>query len=149
MLDKVEIQRIIKKITSSEYYEGNYGDCIDSADSVLSGVDEAARKEVPKDYLDFLAFFGFGELDPAFCIEDGPVIYSSIYGREINGFEGMYVFAGNSGETLYAFDSRNHWAIVELSAESDELEVVATSFSEFILEKLKYLEGVVDWRAEN
>lgn len=149
MLDKVEIQRIVDKIVASEYYEGDYGDVIDNEDLVLSNVEEFDRENVPKDYLDFLKIFGFGELDPAFYIDDGLSTYSSICGRNIEAFEGVYIFAGNSGEILYGFDSQSHWAIVELSAELDRAEVVCDDFSTFILNKLKYLEGLVDWRANN
>ncbi|MGE7956731.1 SMI1/KNR4 family protein [Pseudomonas sp. NPDC089530] len=149
MKNSVEMRKLIDVIISAELYEGDYGDCISNVDAILSGVDDSDRKGVPADYLEFLADFGFGELDAAFYVDDGPVKYSSISGREIEGYEGMYVFAGNSSDALYAFDSRNNWSVVEISSEEDGFKVLSTDFSGFILDKLKYVEELVVWRADN
>ncbi|GID07702.1 SMI1/KNR4 family protein [Pseudomonas sp. 008] len=149
MRNSVEIRNLIEAITSAELYEGDYGDCISNVDAILSDVVDTDRKGVPSDYLEFLADFGFGELDAAFYVEDGPVKYSSISHGEVNGYEGMYVFAGNSSDVLYAFDSKNGWAVVEISSEAGGFEVLSVDFSSFMLDKLKYVKGLVDWRADN
>ncbi|MGF6317058.1 SMI1/KNR4 family protein [Pseudomonas frederiksbergensis] len=149
MKNSVEMRSLIDGITSAELYEGDYGDCISNVDAILSGVDDLDRKGVPADYLEFLADFGFGELDAAFYVDDGPVKYSSMSGREIDGYEGMYVFAGNSSDVLYAFDSRDNWSVVEISSEADGFKVLSADFSSFILDKLKYVKGLVDWRSDN
>lgn len=149
MKNSVEMRKLIDAITSAQFYEGDYGDCISNVDAILSGVDDSDRKGVPTDYLEFLADFGFGELDAAFYVDDGPVKYSSMSGREINGYEGMYVFAGNSSDVLYAFDSRSSWSVVEISSEADGFKVLSVDFSSFMLDKLKYVKWLVDWRADN
>jgi hypothetical protein len=61
----------------------------------------------------------------------------------------MYVFSGNSSDVLYAFDSRDNWSVVEISSEADGFKVLSVDFSSFMLDKLKYVKGLVDWRAEN
>jgi hypothetical protein len=149
MKNAVEMRKLIGAITSAELYEGGYGDCISNVDAILNGVDDSDRKGVPTDYLEFLADFGFGELDAAFYVNDGPVKYSSMSGREVDGYEGMYVFSGNSSDVLYAFDSRDNWSVVEISSEADGFKVLSVDFSSFMLDKLKYVKGLVDWRAEN
>jgi hypothetical protein len=149
MKNAVEMRKLIDAITSAELYEGGYGDCISNVDAILNGVDDSDRKGVPTDYLEFLADFGFGELDAAFYVNDGPVKYSFMSGREVDGYEGMYVFAGNSSDVLYAFDSRDNWSVVEISSEADGFKVLSVDFSSFILDKLKYVKGLVDWRSDN
>ncbi|MGE7961345.1 SMI1/KNR4 family protein [Pseudomonas sp. NPDC089918] len=149
MKNAVEMRKLIGAITSAELYEGGYGDCISNVDAILNGVDDSDRRGVPTDYLEFLADFGFGELDAAFYVNDGPVKYSSMSGREVDGYEGVYVFAGNSSDVLYAFDSRDNWSVVEISSEADGFKVLSVDFSSFMLDKLKYVKGLVDWRAEN
>jgi hypothetical protein len=149
MKNAVEMRKLIGAITSAELYEGGYGDCISNVDAILNGVDDSDRKGVPTDYLEFLADFGFGELDAAFYVNDGPVKYSSMSGREVDGYEGMYVFSGISSDVLYAFDSRDNWSVVEISSEADGFKVLSVDFSSFMLDKLKYVKGLVDWRAEN
>lgn len=138
---------MIEIVTSSEDYEGNYGYHITGANAALSNVDESDRQQAPNDYLEFLTEFGFGELDAAFHLDDGPEKYSNICGREIAGYEGMYVFGGNSSDVLYAFDATNNWRVVEISSELDGVDVLASSFSDFILERLKYIKALIDRRA--
>lgn len=147
MLNSVEIRRLIDEITSAELFEGDYGDCIFNVGAILSGVEEMDRKSVPTDYLEFLANFGFGELDAAFYVDDGPEKYSTIGGREIEGYEGVYIIGGSSSDVLYAFDAKNNWQVVEVSSELDGFEVLASNFSDFILEKLKYIKSMVERRA--
>jgi hypothetical protein len=50
---------------------------------------------------------------------------------------------------LYAFDSGNNWVVVEISAEVNGFKVLSADFSSFILDKLVYVKGLVDWRADN
>lgn len=149
MKNSEEMREIIDSIISAELYEGDYGDCISNVDAIMSDVDDSDREGLPVDYLNFLAEFGFGELDAAFYMDDSPVKYSSICGREIDGHEGLYVFGGNSSEMLYAFDSKNDWTIVQISSETDDFEVVSADFCSFILGKLKYIQELVNWRAAN
>lgn len=135
------------QIKSADLYEGNYGDRISDVVFLLMEVDESERDNVPTDYLEFLGKFGYGELDAAFYLDPGPVKYSSLVGKEIAQYNGVYVFAGNSSDLLYAFDSNNQWSIVEVGSEIDGFEPVSVSFSDFILEKLKYIKAMVDRRA--
>lgn len=148
MKNSVEIRKLIDEITSAELFEGDYGDCISNVDAILSGVEESDRNSVPADYLEFLAGFGFGELDAAFYVDDGPEKYSNICGREIEGYEGIYIIGGNSSDVLYGFDAKNNWQVVEVSSELDGFEVLASNFSDFILEQLKYIKSMVERRAE-
>ncbi|PYC36084.1 SMI1/KNR4 family protein [Pseudomonas soli] len=145
----LELRSFIDAIESSDFYEGDYGDCISDVESILKGVDALDRSGVPAEYLRFLAEFGFGELDSAFYVDDGPVKYASISDRNVEGGEGLYVFAGNSSDLLYAFDAKNSWRIVAVSAESDEVEVVSEDFSDFILDKIRYVKELVGWRENN
>ncbi|WP_231998938.1 SMI1/KNR4 family protein [Pseudomonas cedrina] len=115
---------------------------------ILSGVDAADRDSVPADYLAFLGTFGFGDLDSALYIEDGPDKYAAIAGCEVDAYSRMYVFAGTSDGVLYAFDAGNNWSIVEIDSEIDEVRVLADNFSSFILNQLIEVKGYVDWRAE-
>lgn len=48
---------------------------------------------------------------------------------------------------LYAFDAKNNWQVVEISSELDGVDVLASSFSDFILEQLKYIKSLVERRA--
>ncbi|WP_329891272.1 SMI1/KNR4 family protein [Stenotrophomonas sp. SMYL11] len=147
MKNKEQLRLLVDAVTSSEDYEGNYGCRATGTDATLSSVDESHRQQVPGDYLEFIAEFGFGELDAAFHLDDGPERYSTICGREVEGYEGIYVFGGNSGDVLYAFDAENNWQVVEVSSESDGVDVLASSFSDFILEQLKYIKSLVERRA--
>lgn len=65
--------------------------------------------------MEFIANFGFGELDADFCVDDGPEKYSAIGGREIEAYEEIYIIGGNSSDVLYAFDAKNDWRVVEVS----------------------------------
>jgi hypothetical protein len=149
MLAKIEINRSINNITSNEYYEGDFGDCVENTDKLLSDVDKCLWDSFPKDYIDFMSQFGFGELDAAFYLDDGPVLYDTIFKREIEQYKGMYVFAGNSSDVLYAFDSLNNWRVVTLDSEVLEATKIADSFEQFILDKLGYLEELVESRLED
>ncbi|MCQ2995044.1 SMI1/KNR4 family protein [Pseudomonas syringae] len=144
-----EVRQLIEEITSAELFEGDYGDCVSNVDALLSGVEESDRKSVPADYLEFLGSFGFGELDAAFYVDDGPEKYSTICGREYVDYEGIYVIGGNSSDLLYAFDAKNDWQVVEVSSESDEIDVVASNFSDFILEQLKCIKSMIERRASH
>ena len=149
MKNKHVLEALIKAIQSSEQYEGNFGYAIGDASAVLSRVDGPDHAAVPSDYLAFLSAFGFGELDAAFNLDDGPEHYTTLTGREIAGGEGLYVFGGNQSDLLYAFNSKSGWHVVQISCELDEIEPVASSFSDFILEKLTYINALVEWRAAN
>lgn len=147
MKNKEELKSLIDAVTSSDDYEGNYGYHITGTSATLSNVDESHRQQAPDDYLEFLTEFGFGELDAAFHLDDGPEKYSTICGRDIEGYDGIYVFGGNSSDVLYAFDAKNNWQVVEISSELDGVDVLASSFSDFILEQLKYIKSLVERRA--
>jgi hypothetical protein len=43
----------------------------------------------------------------------------------------------------------NIWVVVEISAEVNGFKVLSADFSSFILDKLVYVKGLVDWRADN
>jgi hypothetical protein len=143
MKNKEELKSLVEALTSSEDYEGNYGYRVTDTSATLSNVDELDRQQAPADYLEFLTEFGFGELDAAFHLDDGPEKYSTICGREIEGYEGVYVFGGNSSDVLYAFDAKNNWQVVEISSELDGVDVLASNFSDFIFERLKYVKSLV------
>ncbi|QKS83060.1 SMI1/KNR4 family protein [Pseudomonas bijieensis] len=147
MENKEELKSLVEALTSSEDYEGNYGYRVTDTSATLSNVDELDRQQAPADYLEFLTEFGFGELDAAFHLDDGPEKYSTICGREIEGYEGVYVFGGNSSDVLYAFDAKNNWQVVEISSELDGVDVLASNFSDFIFERLKYVKSLVERRA--
>lgn len=147
MKNKEELKSLVEALTSSEDYEGNYGYRVTDTSATLSNVDELDRQQAPADYLEFLTEFGFGELDAAFHLDDGPEKYSTICGREIEGYEGVYVFGGNSSDVLYAFDAKNNWQVVEISSELDGVDVLASNFSDFIFERLKYVKSLVERRA--
>lgn len=146
MLNNIEIKRIIDKIISSDYYEGDFGDLIEDSALLTDGLDEKDKNSLPEDYIEFMATYGFGELDAAFYLDDAPKSYCSIVGEYLPVYSGKYVFSGNSSEIFFAFDSLRKWQVVAISSESDDICVVANSFSDFILEKLKYVESLVDWR---
>lgn len=147
MKNKEELKLLIEAVTSSDGYEGNYGYRVTDTRATLSNVDESDRQQAPVDYLEFLVEFGFGELDAAFYLDDGPEKYSTICNREIEGYEGIYVFGGNSSDVLYAFDAKNNWQVVEVSSELDGVEVLASNFSDFILEQLKCIKSMIERRA--
>lgn len=142
-----EARQLIDAITSAELYEGDFGHPISDRAAILMGVDEAEQNNVPSDYLEFLAELGTGDLDAAFYVDPAPAKYSSIVGKEVEEYKGMYVVAGNQSGVLYAFDCENDWSVVEISSENDGFACVSVSFSEFILAKLKYIKELVDWRA--
>ncbi|WP_439448575.1 hypothetical protein [Stenotrophomonas sp. ATs4] len=145
--NKEELKSLIDNVTSSEGYEGNYGHHTADTSATLCNVDDSHRHQVPADYLEFLTEFGFGELDAAFYIDDGPEKYSTICGREIEGYDVIYVFGGNSSDVLYAFDAKNNWQVVEINSELGGFDVLAPNFSDFILEQLKYIKSLVERRA--
>lgn len=147
MENALEIREFISHITSAERYEGDYGRCVTDREAILSGVDAADRDSVPADYLAFLGTFGFGDLDSALYIEDGPDKYAAIAGREVDAYSRMYVFASTGAGVFYAFDAGNNWSVVEIDPEIDEVSVVADNFSSFILNQLIEVKGYVDWRA--
>ncbi|OPA94841.1 SMI1/KNR4 family protein [Pseudomonas fluorescens] len=147
MKNKKVLELLIDSIMSSDDYEGNYGYRVTDVNAALCNVDESDRQNAPNDYLEFLTEFGFGELDAAFHLDDGPEKYSTLCGREIEGSEGMYVFGGNSSDVLYAFDAKKDWQIVEISSELDEVDILASNFSDFILERLHYIVSLIERRA--
>ncbi|UOB24275.1 SMI1/KNR4 family protein [Pseudomonas orientalis] len=144
----LEIRELINHITSAELYEGDYGSRLVDHESILSGVDAADRDSVPVDYLAFLGAFGFGDLDSALYIEDGPAKYAAIAGCDVDAYSRMYVFAATTSDVFYAFDVGNNWSIVEIDSEIDEVAVLADNFSSFIRNQLIVVKGYVDWRAE-
>ena len=143
----LNIRELIKHITSAEQYEGDYGSCISDRDLILSGVEFSHRDSVPDDYLEFLEQFGFGDLDSALYIEDGPVKYAAIAKCEVDAYRHMYVFASSGSGVLYAFDAENDWSIVEIDPELDGAAVLFEDFSSFMLSQLEAVKGYVDWRA--
>src|SRR5450830_524615 len=116
--------------------------------AILSGVDAADRDGVPADYLAFLGVFGFGDLDSALYIEDGPNKCAEIAGCEVDAYSRMYVFAGTSDGELYAIYAGNHWSIEQIDAELDEVRVLADNFSSFIFNQVIEVKGHVDCPAE-
>ncbi len=76
----------------------------------------------PKEYINFLYEYGFGMLSSLFWIDDKIVDYKNIYGREIKELEGMYIFASDMGEYVYAFDSKNNWEVVDIDASGEVFE---------------------------
>uniref|UniRef100_UPI0030DCDB24 SMI1/KNR4 family protein n=1 Tax=unclassified Pseudomonas TaxID=196821 RepID=UPI0030DCDB24 len=138
---------IVGVLGGSLTYEGDYGSCISDRDLILSDVEASHRDGVPDDYLEFLEQFGFGDLDSALYIEDGPVKYAAIAKCEVDAYRHLYVFAGSGSGVLYAFDAENDWAIVEIDPELDGATVLFEDFSSFILSQLAAVKGYVDWRA--
>lgn len=132
----LNIRELINHITSAERYEGDYGSCISDRELILSGVEASHRNSVPDDYLEFLEQFGFGDLDSALYIEDGPVKYAAIARCEVEAYRHMYVFAGTGSGVLYAFDAENDWSVVEIDPELAAAQVLFDDFSSFILSQL-------------
>jgi len=44
----------------------------------------------------------------------------------------MYIFASDQGEHVFAFDSRNNWQIVDIDANGNVENIIASNFSNFI-----------------
>jgi len=150
MFDLDLVNAKIKKIMESPYYEGGFGDLVEDADVILSGIDDLdIRKNVPVDYLKFIQCIGFGELDASFYFDDSPAHYSHTYGRDISNLDGVYTFASDQGEYTFAFDSKNNWQVVDIDSSGNVANVIAPDFSSFIEIKLNDLLEIVDWRDEN
>ncbi|MCM2380913.1 SMI1/KNR4 family protein [Pseudomonas marginalis] len=143
-----EVGVLIREIVSSALYEGDYGRRISNHELVLGGVEVLDRVGVPLDYLEFLEQFGFGELDSALYIEDGPTKYSVVTGCDVVAYRNMYVFASTGSGVFYAFDVANDWSIVEIDPELNDAEVSYKDFSSFILSQLTAIKVYVDWRAQ-
>lgn len=129
MKNSDKIRETIVSITSSRLYEGDYGDCASDTELILGEIESSKRKYIPDDYIEFMKNFGFGEIDAALYINDGPTKYSKICGKETPSNKNLYVFAGDSSELLYAFDVSENFSIIEISAESDEVEIIKSTFS--------------------
>lgn len=150
MIDFSLVKDRVKKITDSSYYEGDFGDVIEDVSLILSNIEEAeVKNNFPSDYLEFIKCVGFGELDSSFYLDDGPSHYMKTYGRNIDSLDGMYIFASDQSEYVFAFDSKNNWQIVDIDSSGEVANIIACDFAEFIDIKLNDLIETVDWREKN
>jgi hypothetical protein len=150
MLDFDLVNGKVRKITGSPHYEGDFGDVVEDAAVILSNVESSdIKKHFPSDYLKFIKCVGFGELDASFYFDDGPSHYMKTYGRSIDKLDGMYVFASDQSEYVFAFDSKNNWQVVDVDSSGDVENIIARDFAEFIDVKLNDLIEIVDWREKN
>jgi len=77
----------------------------------------------PDDYCEFIKIYSGQELiNDTFRLYTFPIGYDNIYGREIKELEGMYIFASDMGEYVYAFDSKNNWEVVDIDASGEVFE---------------------------
>jgi hypothetical protein len=140
-----EVKRKIDFITSSEHHDGEYGYTVD----VKMFPAKYKNTDLLCNYLEFLSHFGYGELDSSFYIEEQPLEWDKVFPEERSHLEGTYIFATDQGEYCYAFDSKQNYNIVEISADGEVSESTLGNFQEFIAVKLDELVEIVRWRHEN
>jgi len=92
----------------------------------------------PVEYLDFLERYGVGELSSFFRIDYQLLTHKEIYGQEIKELEGMLIFAGDIGDYLYAFDTKNNWEVVDIDTSGEVFERYGDfeTFMNTILDKI-------------
>ena len=142
-----DIRSQIPKIKQSSYYEGDFGDTISDRSLLLNEI-TSNNTEHLNDYYEFMQSIGFGELDASFYMEDGPTHYQKLFDREIIDLKGMYIFASDQSEYSYAFDSKNNFEVVDISA-SGILGKNHGCFKTFIMKKITEVENMTIWREEN
>lgn len=135
----------IEIITSSEWYEGNYGHDVD-----ITNIPEKFRNTgFLVGYINFLASFGHGELDASFYVEEAPLEWNEIFPKERSHLDGLFIFATDQGEYCYGFDSNSDFKVVEIAADGEVSESSLGSFDQFITNKLNELVDIVNWRDDN
>lgn len=106
----------------------------------LQEIEEMRNMNVPNDYINFLLNIGCGEIEFYLNINSELLPYYDIFDKDDDKhLEGMYFFASDLGEYLFAFDSKNNWQIVEIDSDGEIFQVVAKTFTEFINNKLDEL----------
>ena len=98
---------------------------------------------VPKSYIEFIENIGLGGVDFIFKMDDLLLKYDEIYPKEYTHLEGMYIFASDMGEYVYAFDSKNNWEVVDIDASGEVFERYG-DFETFINYMLDYIINLND-----
>ena len=144
-LDDLKLQ--IEEIKKSQYYEGDFGGMVTDESILFS---EMGNENISylNDYCDFMRQIGFGELDASFYLEDGPIPYQNVYGREIPELEGKYIFATDQSEYSYVFDAMNNFQVLDVDA-SGKLNNQYGDFKEFIIKKVEEIKEMYVWREAN
>lgn len=144
MLDLDKIKGLVKTIKSSEYYDGDFGATLNEDSLILSGVSDK-NLIFPEDYMLFIKRIGYGELDSTFYMEDGPIKFSTVYGRDQDG---IYIIANDLGEYTYAFDAHKRFLVCEFDS-SGQMTKELGSFDNFISNILDKIVEMCKWRDKN
>lgn len=113
-----------------------------ASSEALQALRQAVKAELPSEYFDLLAFSNGGEGPLAippwnFCLDSAE--QATKYVLLKNFFEGFFVFGGDGGGELIAFDMRGAkpWPIVSIDAANADLdegaEVIAENFFAFLV----------------
>jgi hypothetical protein len=140
-----EFKKQIEVIISSVHHDGEYGHTTD----INNFPNEFIESYFVESYLEFLTKFGYGELDSSFYVEEQPLKWSEVFPKERDNLEGLFIFATDQGEYCYAFDSKDSYKVVEISADGELSESSLGDFQQFISKKLNELVDIVSWRNEN
>lgn len=93
----------------------------------------------PVDYISFLTEIGSGELGgAAYMIYDGLVDPDEIYGEVPEELEGIVLF-GDDFQGFTAGFKVDDWRVVEIDPSNMSFNVVASSFQDFIRDKIAEL----------
>ena len=76
----------------------------------------------PSSFCQFIKVYSGQELFDSFRLYPTPIAYDRVYGREIEALEGMYIFASDQSEYLYAFDSKRGWEVVDIDSDGELFE---------------------------
>lgn len=91
---------------------------------------------VPKDYLDFIAQVGFGELgDSCFMLYGGPMEPEEVFGTDGRLPPGLLLLGDDFNGFHVAFDTKD-WSVVEIDSADRGTTFIGTNFEDFIRSKI-------------
>lgn len=131
---QINIAVKIDRIVNHPEYKGDFGGPCEDEKLIFDKVIEIIEF-FPKEYREFIKKYGSGELAASFFVEMGPIPIREIYGRDDGPLNGMYIFATDQSEYVYAFDSKNNFQVVDIDASGEVFKNYGT-FSDFIEEIL-------------
>ena len=97
--------------------------------------------EIPKDYIEFLSFIGFGSIgDSEYMIYEGPIklleIYENPQFKDEDLLNNIILIGDNFCGDLLGYDIRD-WSLIELWHNSDEIIYIRQTFEDHVKELIK------------
>lgn len=99
--------------------------------------EDSNRWNPPLDYIDFLREIGSGPIERSFNIFEGLIEPSEFYDPESTSqMEGVLLWGHSYMGDYFGFDTGNQWKVVVLSHVDLEIDALADTFEDYIVESI-------------